>query len=165
MNEKMKATKELQQMLRDIAKTDSDIVSLIPDGIFGEETEDSVKSFQRKKGFDDTGVVDYELWSVISDEHRKALFLLSNPIRLTDIKNEDFPLKEGDKNSKVEFLNVMLNHLSSKHKNFLPVTPGDYFSSETTAQVKNWQKVISTPVTGEVDKFSWNTLSEFYTLG
>ncbi|MEE1139390.1 MAG: peptidoglycan-binding domain-containing protein, partial [Acutalibacteraceae bacterium] len=85
MNEKMTAIKELQQMLRDIAKTDSDIISVIPDGIFGEETEDSVKSFQRKKGQTDTGVVDYELWQAIAAEHKKALFELSDPIRITDI--------------------------------------------------------------------------------
>ncbi|MBQ5905246.1 MAG: peptidoglycan-binding protein, partial [Clostridia bacterium] len=51
MTDKQMAISELQQALRDIAKTDSDILSVIPDGIFAEETEEAVKSFQRKYGF------------------------------------------------------------------------------------------------------------------
>lgn len=86
MNDKQRAIHELQQALRDISKTDDAVLSLIPDGIFGEETESSVKSFQRKFGLSETGTVDFELWEKIQDEKRKALFELSDPIQIVPIK-------------------------------------------------------------------------------
>ena len=92
MTDKERAISELQRTLRDIAKTDSDILSVIPDGIFAEETEESVKSFQRKFGFTETGKVDFELWDKIQQERRKALFILSEPNQVIPIKKEDLPL-------------------------------------------------------------------------
>ena len=164
MNDKMTATKELQQRLRDIAKTDSNIISVIPDGIFGEETEDSVKSFQRKIGQTDTGIVDFDLWERIGQEHKKALFILSEPLKTTNIRNEDLPLRQGQESAQVGFLNFMLNDLSEKFLNFQSPPQSNFFSEETKRQVENWQRVIFHEVTGEVDKQTWNTLSEFHLM-
>ena len=62
MNDRQKAIMELQQKLYDVSKVQKDIPPVIPDGIFGDETEESVKAFQRKFGFSETGRVDFELW-------------------------------------------------------------------------------------------------------
>ena len=43
MTDKQKAIMELQQKLRDISKVQTDVVSVIPDGIFGEETENGIR--------------------------------------------------------------------------------------------------------------------------
>lgn len=164
MNEKQTAIKELQQSLRDIAKVDSDIISVIPDGIFGEETEDSVKSFQRKHGFTDTGVVDFALWSKIAEERKKALFELSEPVQVIKISREDLPLVLGQESAQIHMLNMMLNELSARHDNFSNVGHGNVFTNETEAQVKNWQAVIAHDITGEVDKQTWNTLALYYLI-
>ena len=66
---------ELQQRLRNISKVHKDVPSVIPDGIFGEETENAVRAFQRKFGFSETGVVDFEIWDRINEESKKALFV------------------------------------------------------------------------------------------
>ncbi len=164
MNDKQKAISELQQALRDIAKTDSDILSVIPDGIFAEETEEAVKSFQRKYGFDETGVVDFELWEKIQDEKRKALFELSDPIQIVSIKNEDLPLVLGQISREVHTLNMMLSRLSDLYSNFSLSNIGDEFTEETEREVEKWQKVIDHTITGEVDKLTWNRLAEHYLL-
>ena len=164
MNDKQKAVSELQQALRDIAKTDSDILSVIPDGIFAEETEESVKSFQRKFGFTETGKVDFELWDKIQEERQKALFTLSEPIQVIAIKKEDLPLVLGQISKEVHMLNMMLNSLSEKYSNFENVGHGDEFSTKTKNEVEKWQKIIGHQVTGEVDKLTWNRLAEQYLL-
>ncbi len=57
---------EIQAALRDISgRKDSIRPRLIPDGIFGRETEAAVVSFQRLVGIDATGVVDYVTWTEI----------------------------------------------------------------------------------------------------
>ena len=164
MTDKERAISELQRTLRDIAKTDSDILSVIPDGIFAEETEESVKSFQRKFGFTETGKVDFELWDKIQQERRKALFILSEPIQVIAIKKEDLPLVLGQISKEVHMLNMMLNSLSEKYSNFENVGHGDEFSTKTKNEVEKWQKIIGHQVTGEVDKLTWNRLAEQYLL-
>ena len=55
----------IQRLLRDISFFDEDIVTVIPDGIYGETTKDSVKSFQRKHNLYETGTVDNDTWDKI----------------------------------------------------------------------------------------------------
>lgn len=164
MTDKRKAIAELQQALRDIAKTDSDILSVIPDGIFAEETEEAVKSFQRKFGLTETGIVDFELWEKIQAEKKKALFVLSEPIQVTAIKKENLPLVLGQTGKEVQTLNIMLNHLSERYSNFENVGSTDEFSAKTKSEVEKWQRVIDHEATGEVDKLTWNRLSQHYLL-
>ena len=164
MTDKERAISELQQALRDIAKTDSDILSVIPDGIFAEETEEAVKSFQRKFGLTETGKVDFELWDKIQLERRKALFILSEPIQVIPIKKEDLPLVSGQISKEVHMLNMMLNSLSEKYSNFENVGRSDEFFTKTKSEVEKWQKIIGHQVTGEVDKLTWNRLAEQYLL-
>ena len=164
MTDKERAINELQQALRDIAKTDSDILSVIPDGIFAEETEEAVKSFQRKFGFTETGKVDFELWDKIQQERRKALFILSEPLQVIPIKKEDLPLVLGQISKEVHMLNIMLNSLSEKYSNFENVGHSDEFSAKTKNEVEKWQRVIGHQVTGEVDKLTWNRLAQQYLL-
>ena len=164
MTDKQKAIMELQQRLRDISKVDKDVLSVIPDGIFGEETENSVRSFQRKQGLTETGVVDFELWDKIYDEHKKALFMLSEPIQVISIKKEDLPLVLGQISKEVHMLNMMLNSLSERYSNFQNVGHSDEFTPATKNEIEKWQKVIGHEVTGEVDKLTWNRLAEQYLL-
>ena len=164
LNDKQKAISELQQRLRDISKVDKDVLSVIPDGIYGEETEKSVSSFQRKYGLPETGVVDFQVWDRINDEHKKALFILSDPVQVISIKKEDLPLVSGQISKKVHMLNMMLNSLSEQYSNFQNVGHSDEFSTKTKEEVEKWQRVINHDITGEVDKLTWNRLAEHYLL-
>ena len=164
MNDKQKAIMELQQRLYNISRVDKDIIPVIPDGIFGEETENSVKSFQRKFGFPETGVADFELWDRINEESKKALFILSDPVQVISIKKEDLPLVIGQVSKEVHTLNMMLNRLSDLYSGFENVGHGDRFTAYTQREVSKWQKVINHDITGEVDKLTWNRLSEHYLL-
>lgn len=164
MTDKRKAIAELQQALRDIAKTDRDIISVIPDGIFAEETEEAVKSFQRKYGFTETGIVDFELWEKIQEEKRRSLFILSDPIQVISIKNEDLPLSLGQVGKAVHTLNLMLSQLGELYDNFSAVNAGDEFTEKTLKEVKKWQQVIGHEISGEVDKLTWNRLAQHYLL-
>lgn len=155
---------ELQQRLRNISKVHKDVPSVIPDGIFGEETENAVRAFQRKFGFSETGVVDFEIWDRINEESKKALFVLSEPNQVISIKNEDLPLVIGQIGREVHTLNLMLRRLGELYSNFRSENTGDEFTAETEREVRKWQKVIGHDITGEVDKLTWNRLAEHYLL-
>ena len=73
---------ELQGYLRNIGRLDSDISRVVPDGIFGEETTAAVKSFQKKYGIEETGIVDFETWEMIKAKNSEAVFIASEPVQI-----------------------------------------------------------------------------------
>ncbi|MBQ8504453.1 MAG: peptidoglycan-binding protein [Clostridia bacterium] len=165
MTEKEKAVSELQGYLRNISRVDSDILRVVPDGIFGEETTASVKSFQGKYGFEENGIVDYAVWTRIIEENRKAVFLFSEPRQIAQISNEDLPLSYGTQSNAVYHLKTMLLYLGQKHSNFNEVTVGNVFDSETESSVRQWQRALRIPDNGIVDKTTWNLLTDYYLTG
>ena len=59
--------RQMQEQLNSVASIYSAIPSLTPDGIFGEATANSVRSFQSVFGLPQTGVVDFRTWYKISE--------------------------------------------------------------------------------------------------
>lgn len=164
MTEKERAIFELQSYLRNISRADRDIERVVPDGILGEETVSSVKSFQRKYGFPENGIVDYDVWTRIVDENRNVVFLYSEPRAVAQISNEDLPLTLGMRNNIIYHLKIMLRYLGQKHSNFNEITVSDLFDEETESSVRQWQRVIRVDDNGEVDKVTWNLLADYYLL-
>ena len=164
MTEKERAISELQGYLRNLSRTDPDIERVVPDGIFGEETERSVRSFQRKYGLPEDGIVSYEVWTKIAEENDKAVFLFSEPRQVARISNADLPLLIGMRSNVVYHLKTMLLFLSQRHNNFSPVTVNDLFDIETERMVRQWQRVIRAPDNGVVDKVTWNALADYYLM-
>ena len=155
---------EAQSYLRNIGRLDSDIARVVPDGIFATETTEAVKSFQRKYGLDETGIINYETWEMIKNKNSEAVFIASEPIQIVRITNDDLPLVTGMDNTLVYTLHLMLNNVASKYDNFTPLPLQSLFDENTEREVKRWQRVISHIESGEVDKVTWNNLAEFYLL-
>lgn len=58
---------QMQEQLNRIAQNYPAIPSIAADGIYGQRTEDAVRTFQRIFGLPQTGVADYATWYEISD--------------------------------------------------------------------------------------------------
>lgn len=155
---------EAQNYLRNIGRLDSDISRVIPDGFFGEETTAAVRSFQRKYGLNETGIIDFETWESIKNKNSEAVFIASEPIQIVRITNGDLPLVKGMDNTLVYTLHLMLNFLAERYKNFTSLSLQSFFDENTEREVKRFQRVISREETGQVDKATWNNLASFYLL-
>ena len=156
---------EAQSFLRNIARLDRDISPVVPDGIFATETTDAVKSFQKKYGLEETGIINFETWELIKSKNSEAIFTASEPIQIVRITNDDLPLTMGMDSTLVYTLHLMLNNVARKYDNFTPLPLQSLFDENTEREVKRWQRVISHPESGQVDKVTWNNLAEFYLLG
>ncbi len=163
MTEKEKAISELQGYLRNIGRYDSDIERVVADGVFGIETETSVRSFERKyTDRQETGIVDYELWTRLVKENENAVFYFSKPKAISPVRNGDLPLKYGDRKNAVFHLKAFLLKLSEMHSNFPSVTANDYYDEETVEAVKQWQRSVRLEDNGITDKQTWNFLADYF---
>ena len=155
---------EAQSYLRNIGRLDSDISKVVPDGIFAAETTEAVKSFQKKYGLEETGIINLETWELIKNKNSEAVFTASEPVQIVRITKEDLPLIKGMDNPLVYTLHLMLNNVAERYDNFTPLPLQSLFDENTEREVRRWQRVISHTESGQVDKVTWNNLAEFYLL-
>ncbi len=158
------AVYEIQRYIRNISRLDRDIPSLVPDGIYGEETTESITAFQRKNLLPQTGKVDLTTWNKLLEENDKAVFAFSEPIQTAPAKNGDFPLKKGKESHLNRNVNLMLTRLSDFYDNFSGATLSADYTEETERLIGIFQSVTGNSVTGETDKIIWNLLSSLYLL-
>ena len=63
----------LQTMLRLLSQSDSRILPVIPDGVYGANTYASVRSYQEIYGLPATGTVNLDTWSSIVNQYNAVL--------------------------------------------------------------------------------------------
>ena len=158
------AVYEIQGYIRNISRVDSEIPSLVPDGIYGEETARSVTAFQRKHLLPQTGRVNLDTWNKLLEENDKAVFMFSDPVKTAPARNRDFPLKKGKESHLNANVNLMLRRLSDFFSNFDRAALTPDYTEETERLIGIFQSVTGNTVTGETDKSTWNLLSYLYLL-
>lgn len=158
------AVYEIQSYIRNISRLDRDIPSLVPDGIFGDETTESVLAFQRKNLLPQTGKVDFDTWNKILEENDRAIFVFSDPVQTAPARNSDFPLKKGKGSHLNANVNLMLSRLSDFYENFEGAVLSSDYTEKTERMISIFQALTGTAVTGETDKNTWNLLSSLYLL-
>ncbi len=158
------AVYEIQSYIRNISRIDKDVPSLVPDGIFGSETTESVLAFQRKFLLPQTGRVDFDTWNRLLEESDRAVLLFSEPVQTAPVRNSDFPLKKGKESHLNKNVNLMLSRLSDFYENFEGVVLSPDYTAETERLIGLFQFLTGNAVTGETDKTTWNLLSYLYLL-
>lgn len=148
-------TREIQEYLRTLSFQDARLIPVTVDGIYGAETEDAVKIFQRFYGLPSTGEVDTTTWSALTNEVA--------PVTTPIIQANLFPHRNAlvypdTQNETVAFIQVMLNSLSRIYQNISPVTVNGRYDKPTVQQIKELQQLQGTKANGIVDLQTWNTL-------
>ena len=88
--------RSLQTMLRVIAEQDTTLPSLIPDGIYGNNTVRSISAFQRRSGLPVTGVTDQKTWDTVVAAYQLALTELEQAEPIQSILNPSQVIRRGE---------------------------------------------------------------------
>ena len=85
--------RSLQTMLRTIAHADETLVCLVPDGIYGPNTVQAVREFQRQQELPVTGETDNATWDqIVAVYTRKSPAVLpAAPVRIRWTPNQVLP--------------------------------------------------------------------------
>ena len=144
----------LQYLLSILAQFYLTIPFLTIDGVFGDETQAAVQALQLDAGLPQTGTVDEETWDVIIDRFIGIdRTVLSNPKFFMSTS-----LPPAFSLGPVSTLQEMLRTIAFVNRSLPFLRPTGRFDEETLEAVMMFQKINGFPVTGIVDRRTWDAI-------
>ena len=158
--------RELQQYLRVIRRERDGETDVPIDGRFGPLTANAVRQSQEENGLPINGDVDRATWEVIYADAQRIIYQRALPTPVQGFAMGQAPLRVGDINDSVRFLQVMLGALAVRFVN-LPDAEriSGIYSDQTAASVRLLQQRAGLADTGIVDKPTWDAITTLYNQG
>jgi peptidoglycan hydrolase-like protein with peptidoglycan-binding domain len=131
-------------------------------GYFGEETEKSVKSFQRVFGLPQTGVVDRTTWNDLN----RAYLGIAESVPFDNAEGvalyPGIVLKEGTTSDYVRIIQEYLTFISKTYTSIPAVNNTGYFGPLTKQAVTEFQKQFGLNANGIVGAATWDAIAGVY---
>ena len=136
------------------------------DGVFGQETEDAVKEFQRIFNLAPDGVIGKQTWYRIA-------YLYTSVKRLSELNSEGIPfedvelqystlLRYGDTGDEVRIIQYFLAVIADFYETVPPVDVTGVFDDQTRAAVVAFQKTFGLDPDGVVGRLTWQDMYRAY---
>lgn len=151
---------EIQFNLRDISQMNPDIPKVFPTGRFDPETQEAVNAFQKKFNLPVTGKVDFATWNTLLKEHQKCMHCIKPAQSVYCYPGNKYEYKKGDDGNLIYILQILLKNYHNKYKNYADVRLTGIFDEQTEEAIKQFQKFSHLPVTGTLDRETWNLLNK-----
>ena len=152
------SVRSLQTMLRVIAAHHDDLPSVIPDGIYGQQTTRAVSAFQRKFGIPITGITDQATWEMIVSVYEPALIQVSPAEPLQIILEPSQVITEGQSHHSIYLTQAMLTALSDDYGSIPPPPMSGVLDAGTAESLEAFQRLSGLDSTGELNKITWKHL-------
>ena len=150
--------RRVQGWLRRLSGSDNRIPEVFIDGIYGAETQNAVREFQKIYGFPVTGELDQTTFDKIFSEYSR---ITRDSIPLEYAPEFQYyergKMRIDDNFDDVYLLQLLLRKLSVKDERFFTEITGR-FNPETEKAVRLLQSLLNLPESGEVDIPLWNSL-------
>lgn len=152
----------LQTMLRTVAHVNEAQPTVVPDGVYGEQTTYAVREFQRQHGLKETGATDFETWEAVSCAYRDASVetLPAAPLEIElDCKQVILP---GSRNRHIPLIQGMFAALSECYSALCCVRMSGIYDDATQNAVRWLQSCCDMPQSGIFTKKTWQMLCGLY---
>lgn len=159
-----KPIRSLQTMLRVISAAEGTIPSVVPDGIYGEDTQAAVAAFQLANGLPVTGMTDERTWNSVADVYcrQSPCVLPAAPLRI--VLQPHQRIVRAERNRHVYLIQAMLCALRETFSE-IPQTEVNGVHGEGSVEAIRWlQRKAGLPEDGEIDQTVWQYLVGLYTL-
>ncbi len=155
---------ELQMYLRVIQLAGGLRPLINPDGIYGAETVEAVRSFQIANRIPATGRVDTKTWDRIYEEYLVAGEILGIPEEIRVFPLDIQALKKGDEYDEIYVLQFLLRKNDKRLNNPQTVQFSGIFDNDTERSVMEFQRIFGEEQTGVVDKMLWNKMARYHNV-
>ena len=156
--------RSLQTMLRVLSEDDRSLPTVVPDGIYGQETINAVSAFQRRHGLPVTGVTDQATWDRIVEQYKPALVRVDKAEPIEIILEPGAVFRLGDRSPYIYLMQSMLTVLAEVHDNLDPPPHSGTLDSGTSEALAAFQLLAGLAPTGELDKNTWKFLVRQFSL-
>lgn len=156
--------RSLQTMLRVLAEQDDRHLTVIPDGIYGQSTVAAVSNFQRLHGLPVTGITDQDTWEAIVAAYEPALILVADAQPVEIILNPNEVLRRGDTSPYLRVAQALLWALSDTYQSIGRPSQSGILDAATADALSSFQGLSGLPMTGELDKITWQQLALHFPL-
>lgn len=158
------AVLNMQRYLRQLSYFDPDIPSVPIDGIYDSATASAVAAFQKKYALPQTGTADAVTWAKLFEEYLRSIEenTRPEPVYIFPRFPGDYSIGRRDPQpftALILAIQYILRELMIDYgydPELLPVT-GDY-DEATEAAIRDFQAIHRLPVTGRVNRTTWNTM-------
>ena len=150
----------LQSLIDYISVFYPSVPNIEKDGIFGQNTEDSVRQFQKTFGLTETGIVTPLVWNALYQVYLNIINSVT-PV----LPNQGFPgkdIRRGDSGENVKLMQTYLNAISSRYSSIPPVNADGIFGGDTENAVLAFQRAVRLNPTGIIDVSTWERIVELY---
>lgn len=158
-NQESNHIREAQQMLYVISMYNLEVSGVIPDGIYGSETANSVRSFQQYYGLQVNGEINTATWVKITEIYHSYSDAAPIPIRAFPTEPGTV-LHKGEGCFSIWIAQAILLGLSEQYENIPPCHVTGILDMETHLALQPFQKLCTLPVTGCIDCTTWNMLAQ-----
>lgn len=158
------SVRSLQTMLRVIARSEGRTLSVIPDGIYGQDTMREVSAFQRSRGLPITGTTDQATWDRIYAAFWPARIQITEAEPIFALMEPNQVILAGEDHPIIFLSQAMLAVLSQVYRS-VP-SPGNtgILDSPTQDALRQFQILSLLPGTGTLDRITWHHLARHYPL-
>ena len=137
------------------------------DGIWDSATRNALIKFQESRGLPVTGTVDRTTWDILKAEYDASVASNSPPVSLALFPRypSGFVINQGDGGYLVLTVQHLLRELERLY--FFPTAPLEptgIYDENTSALVRDFQKRNGIPVTGRVDRETWDAMAVQHNL-
>lgn len=154
--------RSLQTMLRVIAEDDGNLPSVIPDGIYSQQTISAVSEFQRRFGLPVTGVTDQGTWDAIVAVYEPALVRAAPAQPLEIILDPGEIIRKGQRHPNLYLVQGMLIVFAESYHSFPKPEATGVLDIPTSEAIAMFQELNGLPMTGELDKNTWKHMVLHY---
>ena len=109
-----------------------------------------------------TGNLDYNTWNTLVKENIEYVLKSKMPIKIPFSSHDFKDVKIHHQGDIIYAIKIMLNSLGRRYTNYKQLELTNIFDRETEEAIKLFQERSMLPVTGIVDRITWNTLVTIY---
>ena len=161
-NTDAKPIRGLQNMLRNISYYVDDVLPVIPDGNFTEDTKNSVMSFQRIYGLEPNGEVDSTTWKRIREVNNDLERIYVLPVAFP-VFGKRVNINPGDEFVELLVLQAMMYAIFQLFPNSPSVDITGVHDDNSVEAVVFIQNLSGMEATGVIDTPTYNMIAELYT--
>ena len=156
--------RNLQHLLRRISYHYNTVSAVVPDGIFSDQTHQSVISFQETFNLDTTGIVDKETWDTIVVVYDGIVKKYSPPRTMRLIPHAESKIHPGEENDVLFAIQALMLVISKKFENVPTLEVCGVHDEASVNTIKKIQEISNLPCNGIIDKMTYDMIAAIYEM-